>query len=222
MNAVIHPQGVQIWCLPLPLMLSRIRALAGHNQHCSCPFLCCKHTGHEGTDTGAEIAQKYRIWWALPLCLLCKTPATLFKLLLLSRLLDKYYRTAFQPGSFDENLDFEVWVLLLKWGSRRQSHNTAPPGPLLSVETGKQLGSPLPSHKLFKHRCLNICTPSTSVWVRDSQRNDQGKWTRQIYKKWAILIRCCQFFPALIMLSVVITDTLRQCQYSICFQVNRS
>ena len=61
MNAVIQPQGVQIWCLLLPLRPSRIRALAGHSQHCGRPFLCCKHTGHKGTDTSAEIAQKYHI-----------------------------------------------------------------------------------------------------------------------------------------------------------------
>lgn len=71
-----------------------------------------------------------------------KHPAMFFKLSLLSKLLDKYYRTAFQPGSFDANLGFEVRVLLLQWGLRRQSHNIAPLGSLLSVEMGKQLGSP--------------------------------------------------------------------------------
>lgn len=47
MNAVIDP--------------GRIRAAAGHSQHCGRSILCRKHTGHEGTDTAAETAQKYRI-----------------------------------------------------------------------------------------------------------------------------------------------------------------
>lgn len=45
-----------------------------------------------------------------------KTLAMFFKSLLLSKLLDKYHRTAFQPGSFDENLDSEALSFVAEVG----------------------------------------------------------------------------------------------------------
>lgn len=49
-----------------------------------------------------------------------------------------------------------------KQGLRRQSHSAAPLGLLLPAGMGKQfVFFPLSSRKLFKHRCLDICTPTS-------------------------------------------------------------
>lgn len=38
-------------------LLSRTRALPGHSRPCGCLSMCCKHTGHKGTNINAKIAQ---------------------------------------------------------------------------------------------------------------------------------------------------------------------
>lgn len=152
MNAITQPQGAQIWWPLLPLTPPETAPVPSSTR----TLLCTASTAAaHSCAANTQATREHTPGLKLPRnpifhepCISAsyakKKNCNIFKITALSKLLDKHYRIAFQPGSLDENLGFEVRVLLLKRRSGRWSHNIAPPGSPLSVDVGKPLCSPCP------------------------------------------------------------------------------